>query len=471
MPAAPAPRQVQYNPWSEPLYRLFDLDDRPDFMVISGGRGSSKTYEITQALSFHGHARPLRICVAREHLKSIDESAKIELEDRMRNLGLLRPDCYDAKARSIDHANGTHVFFIGMSKVSEEDIKGLAMVDLLWIEEAHQMSHKSWELIRPTIRKDGSVIILSFNPRYRNDAVWQFSQRMRGSSRVIFIHVTFRDNAFFTARNHRERLDDKRLYPDRYPHVWEGQPDDYSAARKVIPYAMLQQCVDAWDRRPPLGAFRTAGLDVADTGADRNFLAIRGGPSLFHTDRWHGSLSFTPSDTARRAADIAKEHGVDLFNYDAGGVGSAIRGPMIEHDVPFAVEGCHFGGGVQGPKRHFTLGMKPKTNAEYFANWASQAGWAVRMRADMTQRLVAGEDVDPEECLFVRPDMADLPDILAEISQPEYDTRTGKLKINKRPHGPGEPEPPSPDGYDATILAFSDDARFGLQSLAYTRAG
>ena len=53
-------------------------------------------------------------------------------------MGLMRADCYRVTNTSIDHANGTHIFFIGLSKVSEEDIKGLAFVDILWIEEGHQ---------------------------------------------------------------------------------------------------------------------------------------------------------------------------------------------------------------------------------------------------------------------------------------------------------------------------------------------
>ena len=78
MTTATAERTViRYNPWAEELYQPSGLYD---FNIIGGGRGSSKTYEITQAIGVRGHQEPLRICVAREHLKSIDESAKPELE-------------------------------------------------------------------------------------------------------------------------------------------------------------------------------------------------------------------------------------------------------------------------------------------------------------------------------------------------------------------------------------------------------
>ena len=126
--AQPDSRTVVCNPWAAPLYQS---PSPYDYRIISGGRGSSKTNEVTRALVTLGHQQPLRIYVAREHLKSIEESAKPELEERIRELGLLRPDCYTVTRTNINHANGTHIFFVRLSKMSEEDIKGLALVDIL----------------------------------------------------------------------------------------------------------------------------------------------------------------------------------------------------------------------------------------------------------------------------------------------------------------------------------------------------
>ena len=35
--------------------------------------------------------------------------------------------------------------------------------------------------------------------------------------------------------------------PDRYPHVWLGEPDDGDADKQVLTYGVLKQCVEAWD--------------------------------------------------------------------------------------------------------------------------------------------------------------------------------------------------------------------------------
>ena len=99
-----------------------------------------------------------------------------------------------------------------------------------------------------------------------------------------------------------------------------------------------------------------------------------------------------------------------------------------------------------------------KTNAEYFRNWGSQAGWTLRLRANNTQALVNGDNIDPHQCLFINPDIPDLEKFLAEMAQPEWDDDSGKLKIEKQPREPGETKAPSPDGFDAARLAFAADA-------------
>ena len=454
------------NPWAEPLYRF---PSPYDYRIVSGGRGSSKTHEFTNALIVLGHMMPLRICVAREHLKSLDESAKPELEERIREMGLMRADCYRVTNTSIDHANGTHIFFIGLSKVSEEDIKGLAFVDILWIEEGHQISHASWELADPTIRKDNAEIWVSFNPKYAYQIAWQLAQR-KGNPRYWITHVTWRDNEHFTGRNDRSRLDSKEENPLRYEHIWEGGLDELSEARKVLPMYLLRQCVAAWERRPVRGAFGTGGFDVADTGADANALALRVGPELYHIEKWRGSDEWTVSDSARYAGQVTVDNGISRLDYDAGGV-DPIRGPIREWvrntGQKLYANPCRFGGKVQGANVIFER-ARPKsiTNEQYFHNFGSQAGMAIRQRADMTARLVGGGAVDTGRCLFINPDIPNLEDILADMSQAEWKDDTGKIRVEKQPHGPGEPKPPSPDMFDAVRLGFSYDARHGLRGRA-----
>ena len=79
--------------------------------------------------------------------------------------------------------------------------------------------------------------------------------------------------------------------PDRYPHVYLGEPDDADADKTVLPYAVLAQCVHAW--REGLAPSQAdaplvdGGLDLAEGGADKCSQVIRRGPG----DRIRGHVA------------------------------------------------------------------------------------------------------------------------------------------------------------------------------------
>ena len=97
---------------------------------------------------------------------------------------------------------------------------------------------------------------------------------------------------------------------------------------------------------------------------------------------------------------------------------------------------------------------------EYFFNWYAQASWVLRIRADNTMRLLAGENIDPHKCLFIDPAIPQLESHLGEMSQPEWNDTGGKLRIDKQPHIDGQAKPSSPDTYDSVVMAFSTDFRY-----------
>ena len=130
---------------------------------------------------------------------------------------------------------------------------------------------------------------------------------------------------------------------------------------------------------------------------------------------------------------------------------------------------CRFGGKVQGEEVLFER-ARPRsvTNKQFFLNFGSQSAMAIKMRADNTLRLMKGEAVDPHNCLFINPDILHMDDVLADLSQAEWRDDTGKIKVEKQPHGPGEPEPPSPDRFDSARLAFSYDCRYAVACIVLT---
>ena len=220
-------------------------------------------------------------------------------------------------------------FFSGMSTVSEEDIRGWEDVDIVWVEEAHRMSASSWEILYPTIRKETpefkSEIWFSFNPKNRYDTVYKtFISEGRPNAWVR--KVNYYDNPWFPSVLDAERLYDKQNDPERYAHIWLGEPDDASDKRKVLPYALVQMCcsVDAWARMGVPDGMIDVGLDVADTGADKNAMVGRRGPALFSVDYWSAPRLGV---TASRADKFCRSEGAARLYYDAGGIGAGIRFP------------------------------------------------------------------------------------------------------------------------------------------------
>ena len=347
--------------------------------------------------------------------------------------------------------------------ITEEDIKGLALVDLTWIEEAQYVSQASMDLLRPTIRKDYSQILATYNQTFRTDAISKFQVAMKGNPRVWHQHVTYANNEFFTARNDRDRLDDMELNPDQYAHVWEGDFDDLSGDKRFLPYALIQMAVDAYEQglAPiiPKGAYYEAGLDISDTGPDYNALVVRWGPTIVHASRWHNS---------DQGATVRKAHEVLLpympregrLYYDSQGVGTGAK--VYFNDVlvnrPYTVRPFKFGA-VPGGKD--VKVDSRSTNAALFARRNAQAWYWLRIRAQNTQRLMNGDKVDPMDCLFIDPQgIREFEEFKAELAQPQwkYDTAMRMVAV-KADEKAGER---SPDFGDASVMSFAADTERGM---------
>ncbi len=75
----------------------------------------------------------------------------------------------------------------------------------------------------PTIRKAGSELWFSWNPRHASDPV---DQRFRGEvvpERAVIRRVNYADNPFFPGVLEEERAFDKRHNLGRYAHIWLGE--------------------------------------------------------------------------------------------------------------------------------------------------------------------------------------------------------------------------------------------------------
>ena len=434
------------------------------YKVLYGGRGSSKTWTVAALLVMRGYEQPIRVACMREVQKSIRESSKRALEGWIQRMGLGRH--YRVTESAIEGRNGTYFFFRGMSTGTEESVFGLEDVDVVWFEEGQRMSARSREILFPTVRKDNAEIWVTFNPRYRGDPVYR-DFVVNAPDNAIVRKINFHDNPWFPKALEEERVRCQVNEPDRYAHVWLGETDDEGEQRLVLPYALIQSCVDAHIElgltEEDLSGRIDAGLDVADTGVDKNALVLRRGPLVLSAQQWTGQ---TLGDTTRRAHTACVENGARKLYYDVGGVGGGVRSHLhdirreMDQRLPYSSSPVLFGGAVTGPDQEYSYEV---LNRDYFSRRNAQMAWALKLRAQRTQRLLDGDEaVDPARCLFIDSSSfasrRELDLYLTQLAQPVWEEgRAGKLEVDKQPE-----EMPSPDLYDATALAFAWDSQDGL---------
>lgn len=210
------------------------------------------------------------VCI-REVQLTIKESVKQLLTDKIDALGLgwrgaSEPDNgenFVVTDTEIRGRNGSLIIFKGMQSFNAANIKSLEGMDIAWLEEAQTISEFSWRLLRPTIRKPGSEIWCSWNPRFDTDAVDAFFRGAHPPKDSICIEVNWQDNPWFpdVLRDEMER--DRLADPDMAVHVWDGGYEVVSEGAyyaRLIANAEKEGRIGCFPYRP--GVRLTTGWDI-----------------------------------------------------------------------------------------------------------------------------------------------------------------------------------------------------------------
>ena len=198
--------------------KLSILFDSARYKVLYGGRGGAKSWGIARALLIIGARKTTRILCAREFQTSIRDSVHKLLSDQIIAMGLI--DFYEITQNAIRGKNGTEFSFVGL-KNNVANIKSYEGCDICWVEEAQTTSKLSWNVLIPTIRKEGSEIWISFNPELETDETFQrFIVNTPENS--IVQRINWSDNPWFPETLRLEK--DALFVRDReaYNTVWEG---------------------------------------------------------------------------------------------------------------------------------------------------------------------------------------------------------------------------------------------------------
>lgn len=261
-------------PTAEVFTPLLDNDLR--YLGAYGGRGSGKSRFFSgKMVEDHQYFKGRRSVCVREVQKSLKGSSKLILEDTLKRFRLGEAQGFKIFNEVIQTPGDGIIVFQGMNGQNDESLKSLEDFDCAWVEEAQTLSATSLRVLRPTIRKAASQIWFSWNPRRKIDPVDMFLRGKELPSKAAVVKANWRDNPFWTAELEQERLDDLRLYPDQYPHVWEGEYVSVVSGAYLAKQLnrMREENRICRVNKDPLMTFR-AFWDIGGTGAKADACSI-----------------------------------------------------------------------------------------------------------------------------------------------------------------------------------------------------
>jgi len=208
--------------------RLFDSDWRE--AAIWGGRFSLKSHTVARFLLIRARQKKTRIGCFREFQNSIAESSYQLLVDLINQYKL--NDFEPTQNSIVNKINGSDFLFKGLWN-NEQSIKSIEGIDIAWVEEAQTVSEKSLEVLTPTVRKDGSQIIYTYNRLLEEDPVHK-RLVLEGRPDTLLINVNYdiaMKYGYMPDVIKKEMEDDKEKRPALYKHKWLGEP--YNQERKI----------------------------------------------------------------------------------------------------------------------------------------------------------------------------------------------------------------------------------------------
>lgn len=193
-----------------------------------GGRGSGKSHFFAELMVEENIMHKLDNVCLREIQKSLEFSVKKLLEQKIEKMNA--GAYFEVQDKRIMSKRGGVIIFEGLQNHTADSIKSLEGFDRAWVEEAQSLSQRSLDILRPTIRKEGSEIWFSWNPNHETDPVDQFLRQNPPQGSIV-VKANYQDNPFLPETLKAEIAHDQRRDTDKFAHIWLGDYQRNSETR------------------------------------------------------------------------------------------------------------------------------------------------------------------------------------------------------------------------------------------------
>ena len=306
---------------------LTDIN-RYKIILLTGGRGGGKTEFLARATLFWGSKNTLKVVCGRETQATIEDSVHGTLSRVIGQYNL----SYKVQKSYLENDNGTRFIFKGFKEQGRANIKGLDDVDVLWVDEAEQLTQETLNIIMPTVRKDDAIVIFSMNRKTRHDAVYK---RFADDPDCLHIHLNYDENPSCPQILIDEALKCKARDEREYDHIWLGEPldqtDDYLFNVKKLDEMLTNQ-----PHGDVLKIQRVIGFDYAAQGNDLCAATVLERKSPVH---WKIIDQITwsspdPDISKGKILSIIGEYQPEVSVIDIGGMGYVVWASLSKLGLP-----------------------------------------------------------------------------------------------------------------------------------------
>lgn len=427
-------------------------DTKSRFKILYGGRDSTKSNDTALHSIRLANNIPFRFLCTRMYQNRLEDSVYTLLKKEIERFGF-RND-YNVLGNKIINTNtGAEFLFYGLARNIDE-IKSIVKIDVLWIEEGHNLTEEMWDTLIPTLRESGSEIWVTFNPNLATDFSYKRLVVNPPKDAVVRM-INYDENPFLSDTSKATIAEMKEEDYDKYLHIYKGIPkqDDEDV---IIKRTWLDSCIDAHIKLgiEPTGE-RITGYDVSDDGKDESAYVNKYGILITKVHQWKAK-----EDELVKSAKIIRneaERFKSFVRYDSIGVGAGVGSNIKElnkiNEIKVKYEAFNSGGAVVNKEKEYEAGVKYK---DYFSNVKAQAWKEVADRVLKTHNAITkGASYDPNEIISISSECDFLENLLTELSTPrkDYDL-AGKFKVESKKNL-AKRGIKSPNLADAFVMVFA----------------
>lgn len=292
-----------------------------------------------------GRQKKLFIACLREIQDSIKDSVHKLLSDRISFYDYGDYKVFEDKIVNV--VTGTRFVFKGLRDQDITKIKSLEGVDIAWIEEAQTITKKSWDVLSPTIRKDGSEIWISMNRKEETDPLWVLLAA-NPDERTLVKKVNYYDNPFCPEELYLQAEKCKRENFDDYLHIWEGEPEQ-QGDKKLIGSGCIKRALEYMIDNPNNTWPLVVGVDPARFGDDATAICFRRGRQAYQIKAYKKK---SVVEIANIVTAIINEKKPVRVNVDVGGLGAGLYDILEDRGYKDIVRAINFGGHAQDQEKY-----------------------------------------------------------------------------------------------------------------------